>query len=85
MTTTPKKKTLIMKIKSLTYCMVIGLALPAAAAVSDEEARQLGTTLTPFGAIKAGNASGTIHPTPVELANFRPVLNPAAAPGWTPS
>jgi hypothetical protein len=36
------------------------LALPAHAAVSAEEARQLGTTLTPFGAEKAGNKEGTI-------------------------
>lgn len=32
----------------------------AFAAVSAEEAKQLGTTLTPFGAIKAGNADGSI-------------------------
>lgn len=49
-----------MKIKSIAYSVLIGLAMPAVAAVSDEEAKQLGTTLTPFGAIKAGNASGSI-------------------------
>ncbi len=38
------------------------LAGPAAATVSDEEAKQLGTTLTPFGAEKAGNKDGTIPP-----------------------
>lgn len=32
----------------------------ALAAVSAEEAKQLGTTLTPVGAVKAGNADGTI-------------------------
>ncbi|MDH4568239.1 DUF1329 domain-containing protein [Pseudomonas sp. BN414] len=32
----------------------------AAAAVSSQEAQQLGTTLTPMGAVKAGNAEGTI-------------------------
>jgi hypothetical protein len=32
----------------------------AVAAVSADEAKQLGTTLTPFGAIKAGNKEGTI-------------------------
>jgi hypothetical protein len=37
-----------------------GLAHPTLAAVGDDEARQLGTTLTPFGAEKAGNKDGTI-------------------------
>ena len=32
----------------------------AVAAVSADEAKQLGTTLTPFGAEKAGNKEGTI-------------------------
>jgi hypothetical protein len=32
----------------------------AIAAVSDEEAKQLGTTLLPWGAEKAGNKDGTI-------------------------
>ena len=36
------------------------LAASAHAAVSADEAKQLGTTLTEFGAIKAGNADGTI-------------------------
>lgn len=36
------------------------LVLDAAAAVSAEEARQLGSTLTPMGAEAAGNASGSI-------------------------
>lgn len=35
-------------------------ALPLHAAVTAEEAKQLGTTLTDFGAIKAGNKEGTI-------------------------
>jgi Protein of unknown function (DUF1329) len=38
------------------------LAAPAFAAVSADEAKQLGTTLTEFGAIKAGNADGSIPP-----------------------
>ncbi|MDB5869199.1 MAG: hypothetical protein JWP96_1531 [Polaromonas sp.] len=49
-----------MKINSIAYCVLIGLAMPAVAAVSEEEAKQLSSTLTPFGAIKAGNATGTI-------------------------
>ena len=36
------------------------VAAPALAAVSAEEAKQLGTTLTPIGAEKAGNKDGTI-------------------------
>ena len=36
------------------------IAAPALAAVSGEEAKQLGTTLTPIGAEKAGNKDGTI-------------------------
>lgn len=36
------------------------LAVPTGAAVSPEEAARLGADLTPLGAIKAGNAEGTI-------------------------
>jgi Protein of unknown function (DUF1329) len=43
---------------ALATCAV--LAGLAQAAVSADEARQLGTTLTEFGAIKAGNADGSI-------------------------
>jgi hypothetical protein len=35
---------------------------PALAAVSPEEARQLGSSLTEFGAVRAGNANGSIPP-----------------------
>ena len=37
-----------------------GFADPAMSAVGEEEAKQLGTTLTAFGAEKAGNKEGTI-------------------------
>jgi hypothetical protein len=40
----------------------LALAVPAFAAVTPEEAKQLGTTLTEFGAEKAGNADGSIPP-----------------------
>lgn len=40
--------------------LLFGSAGLAQAAVSAEEAKQLGTTLTPWGAIMAGNAEGTI-------------------------
>ena len=39
---------------------LMGLAAPAAAKVSAEEAAKLGNELTPIGAEKAGNAEGTI-------------------------
>tara|TARA_B100001105_G_C22392680_1_gene445193 strand:- start:789 stop:2177 length:1389 start_codon:yes stop_codon:yes gene_type:complete len=49
---------------------------PALAAVTADEAKQLGTTLTRFGAIKAGNKEGTIPEytgTPVKPpADFKP-------------
>ena len=53
------------------------IAASAGAAVSEEEARQLGTTLTLFGAEKAGNKEGTIPayegglPTSTAPAGFR--------------
>lgn len=43
----------------LIVCM-IGVAMPAQAKVTAEEAAKLKTDLTPFGAEKAGNADGTI-------------------------
>lgn len=47
---------------SLCAVALAAMAAPALAAVSADEAKQLGTTLTEFGAIKAGNAEGTIPP-----------------------
>jgi hypothetical protein len=41
---------------------LVALVAPAFAAVSADEAQQLGTTLTDFGAIKAGNPDGSIPP-----------------------
>jgi hypothetical protein len=49
-----------MKLHNILSLAAIGLAAPAFAAVTAEEAKQLGTTLTHFGAIKAGNADGSI-------------------------
>ncbi|WP_296312988.1 DUF1329 domain-containing protein, partial [Pseudomonas sp.] len=49
--------------KGLLQVGVLGLSLLATsvmAAVSDAEAAKLGTTLTPMGAEKAGNAANTI-------------------------
>ena len=51
-------------LRNLVYiCLAIFLlcaALPAQAKVSDKEANRLKTDLTPFGAIRTGNAEGTI-------------------------
>lgn len=49
-----------MNIHKILWLAFAGLSAPALAAVSPEEARQLGTSLTEFGAIKAGNKEGTI-------------------------
>jgi hypothetical protein len=49
--------------KMILQCGVLALSLVAAnvmAAVSPQEAAKLGTTLTPVGAEKAGNADGSI-------------------------
>ena len=51
--------------KTLLKAGVLGLSLLASsvmAAVSADEAAKLGTTLTPMGAEKAGNADGSIGP-----------------------
>lgn len=44
----------------LSALVFLAIGGPATAAVSPEEARKLGDTLTPWGAEKAGNAAGTI-------------------------
>ena len=49
-----------MKLQHAIYAGLIGFSGAAMAAVPADEARQLGATLTEFGAIKAGNAEGTI-------------------------
>ncbi|NLU13065.1 MAG: DUF1329 domain-containing protein [Gammaproteobacteria bacterium] len=48
----------VFKYTALSFC--IGAVLTAQAAVSPEEAAQLGAKLTPIGAERAGNAAGTI-------------------------
>lgn len=53
----------MMKMTRLTAALLaVTLAQGAFAAVSADEAKALGTTLTPFGAEKAGNKEGTIPP-----------------------
>ncbi|CAN7760350.1 DUF1329 domain-containing protein [Pseudorhodoferax sp. LjRoot39] len=52
-----------MNIRPTLIAATLGIvAASALAAVSEEEAKQIGTTLTEFGAIKAGNADGSIPP-----------------------
>src|SRR5580692_9347410 len=66
-------------------CVLVALVLLVgeAAAVSDQEAAQLKSRLTPVGAERAGNAAGTIPPWmggyTVNLSNYRngePRLDP---------
>ncbi len=69
-----------MRMHSLALAATLALAasalMPAFAAVSADEAKQLGTVLTDFGAIKAGNADGSIPPYTGGLtkapADFKP-------------
>lgn len=48
----------VFRYTALSFC--IGAVLSAQAAVSPEQAAQLGAKLTPIGAERAGNAAGTI-------------------------
>jgi len=50
----------MLKIHPFMFAALASLSTSALAAVSAEEAKQLGTTLTEFGAVKAGNKDGTI-------------------------
>ncbi len=54
--------------------------LPAHAAVSADEARQLGATLTPFGAEKAANKDGTIPAYTGGLTGNLPTPRPGLPP-----
>jgi len=64
---------------ALALCLCAG-ALQAA--VSEEEAKQIGTTLTSFGAEKAGNKEGTIPPYTGGLTTPPPNYQPGS--GWRP-
>jgi hypothetical protein len=50
------------KLASITIALGLAASLGAQAAVSPEEAARLGNELTPWGAIAAGNADGSIPP-----------------------
>ena len=62
--------------KTLMALAIASLTVPALAAVSADEAKQLGTTLTPIGAEKAGNKDGTIPAWTGGMC--------APPAGWTP-
>jgi hypothetical protein len=65
-------------------CALAALGSHAAlAAVSADEAKQLGNTLTPFGAIKAGNKEGTI-PEYTGVAIKPPAAFDPKNPGYLP-
>lgn len=55
--------------RSMFSMTLLAVHLAATAAVSPEEARQLGSTLTEFGAVRAGNANGSIPPYTGGLKN----------------
>jgi len=72
--------------KSTNIAIVLALSSLCAgfaqAAVSEEEAKQIGTTLTPFGAEKAGNKEGTIPPYTGGLTTPPAGYKPGS--GWRP-
>jgi hypothetical protein len=59
-------------------CAMTALSGAALAAVTAEEAHELGATLTPFGALKAGNADGTIPPYTGGLTTPPPDYKPGS-------
>jgi Protein of unknown function (DUF1329) len=65
-----------MKLNRALTATLAALSVASMAAVTADEAKQLGDTLTDFGAIKAGNADGTIPPYTGGLtkapADFKP-------------
>ena len=50
----------VSSVLAMSFIATIGSVSTGLAAVSAEEAKQLGTTLTPWGALKEGNKDGTI-------------------------
>jgi hypothetical protein len=74
-------KTIITKRLFIAAALSALLARPAPAAVSPEEATQLGTTLTEWGAEKAGNADGSIPAYAGGLEKV-PGYDPKASPNY---
>lgn len=70
----------VLKAATLACTLAIG-SYNCFAAVSADEAKQLGTTLTPVGAIKAGNADGTIPAWTGGLTTPPPGYTPKLGPG----
>lgn len=62
-----------MKIRYVPIVLLLSVCQQTIAAVTEKEAAQLGVTLTPLGAIKAGNAKGTIPPWTGLTVNAAPV------------
>ena len=69
---------LIAMVVLVALASVVLIASAAHAAVAPEEARQLGTTLTEVGAIRAGNAAGTIPAFTGGIATPPPGYSPRA-------
>jgi hypothetical protein len=67
-----------MNLRNAIVPALLALAPAAAPALSEEEARQLGTTLTEVGAEKAGNADGTIPPYTGGLVTPPPTFVPGS-------
>ncbi|MDD3352079.1 DUF1329 domain-containing protein [Zoogloea sp.] len=71
------------RLKTLAVLVGLTIAGTASAAVTAEEAKKLGTTLTPWGAEIAGNKDGTIPAYTGGLKNPPPSYDPAK-PGIRP-
>lgn len=70
----------VLKAATLACTLAVG-SYSCLAAVSADEAKELGTTLTPVGAIKAGNADGTIPAWTGGLTTPPAGYTPKLAPG----
>ncbi|BAI75276.1 hypothetical protein AZL_b06130 (plasmid) [Azospirillum sp. B510] len=69
----------------LSMAFTAALASSATAAVTAEEAKALGATLTEFGAEKTGNADGSIPPYSAEAAKIAPPSGSDPAKGVLPN
>lgn len=70
------------RLKTLALAAALGASAMAHAAPTAEEIKQLGSTLTPWGAIKAGNADGSI---PAYTGGIEPPAGyDPAKPGFRP-
>lgn len=72
------------KYLNVTLFAAVVFCASAHAAVSNEEASQLGTTLTPWGAIKSGNEDGTIPAYGADIITTIPPGHDPQKPGQLP-